>query len=370
MTEVFKVKDFEMITSSLLNYIYYSDNKLTDFNVGSVLRSLLEAVASEHEETYYRIWEGLQEAIKVSILETFGFFPEEATVAKGTVIFGRETPAPSDIEIPAGTVLYSPTNIAYRTLNIVVLRKNTTSVYCNVESLEKGSKANLYGTDVTLRLKNPIYGISWCKTATQISGGKDKEAYVSVFNRFAKYIQTLSRGTKSALEYGATQVELKDENGNITEQVLYAKAYEYLDNRGRVEVFIDNGKGTTSQTLVDATQQFIEGYYDASGTIVGGYKSAGVVVTVLPAQAVNTDVYVKIKSRSFSTVKSFVERAITEYFDSLDIADKLILDKLKANIYNCHELVQSVIVVTPTADVNCNYNQRVILRNLTVEEFE
>src|ERR1035437_6677521 len=123
MSANFEIKDFELLKSSLMNYIYYSDNSLTDFNVGAVMRCMLESVAQEEEEIYFRLWQGIQNAIKQGIQYSFNFTAEQGTFAFGMVKFGRDTLAPRNIVIPAKTIILAPNGSSYSTATDVVIQQ-------------------------------------------------------------------------------------------------------------------------------------------------------------------------------------------------------------------------------------------------------
>jgi len=538
---IFQTKSFEDLRASLLNYIYYSDNALTDFNVGSVMRALIEAVAMEEEEVYFRLWQAIQAAIKESILYAFGFTPKEGTVATGTVEFGRETAAPADYVIPEGTEVISATGIVYKTTAEATLLSGTTSVTAPVSSQSVGSDANITTIGTSLQIVNAIYGISWCKTYTQIIGGSDTETKEALRQRFSDFINSLSRSTIKAVEYGASTVKLTDAEGNVTEEVKKIKILDYVTDpdipKGELLIYIDNGTGApsgqnkiknwgfesaidfehwtaqsatiatdvnhfgkkssrleatgaavngaksdaytvdttkkyhftawnkitsfttgnyknkihfysdaagtvliSSEDLVDITEQtdywtrtrktigvagdilfpantasirieqvwegaatgvgyldevfffedatlisetvkVLEGY-EEGGTKYEGYKAAGVECNVISVTPVKTDITVTVKSDLFQTIKSYVETAITDYFDAIDIGEDINYEKLIAIIFNCHEEVLDVHTLkirvdtngdgVPetdyTTDVSINKSERAILGKITVNE--
>jgi hypothetical protein len=58
----FKMKTFPQILASLINWFSSAQDTVTDLNVGSVARTLLEAPASEISEVYFRIFKSIDEA--------------------------------------------------------------------------------------------------------------------------------------------------------------------------------------------------------------------------------------------------------------------------------------------------------------------
>ena len=308
MTDVFQIKQKADLEASLLNYILGSAVEVNDMNVGSVVRSILGAVAQEEEEIYFRQWAATKQAILQGILYSFGFSPVQGTTASGTVTFGRETQAPADYLVPEGTELISANGLKYKTTTNVTLLANTTSIDAPVVSETTGSSTNIQGIGTPLQILNTIVGVSTAVTSSEIAGGTDTESQTSLMTRFSMYLNSLSRSTRGSVEYAALSTQLVDGSGNITEQVKAAKARDYQDDvtipRGEVLVYIDNGVGAPSgQNMVlngdfegGLTTGFISsatlnaggtGYaVGDTGTINGGNSDATYTITSVSGGAV------------------------------------------------------------------------------------
>jgi len=362
----FEIKDFELLKASLLNYIFYSDNSLTDFNVGAVMRCLLEAVAQEEEETYFRLWQGVQKAIQESILFAFNFVPTQGTYASGMVTFGRDNAASTDIVIPAGTVVASAAGNTYKTLADATIALGTYSIDATVIATTYGSAYNIFSPNTVLNITKPMYGVSWAKTASTIAGGTDTESQSSLFYRFTQYIDSLSRGTIAAIQYGASLAELVDAGGNTTERVIRVKAYDFPNNLGYVDCYIDNGSGTASGGLVTRAQQIIDGYTNSDGILVEGYKAAGVKVVVSPVQPVAIDMVLTLSADDFYGVKPYVESAVSYYFSKLDIGQPVNYEKLIADTFYSNSGVKDITISTPNADISIGTHEIAILGTLTI----
>ncbi len=57
---MFQVKDFRSIVASMVNHVRATTTKITDFRVGGVARTLLEAPAIEIDELYQQMFNGLR----------------------------------------------------------------------------------------------------------------------------------------------------------------------------------------------------------------------------------------------------------------------------------------------------------------------
>src|SRR3546814_2193358 len=98
----FQTKDFVSIVASMINWMRSTQSKITDFNIGSVARTMVEAPAAEIDELYQQFFFGLKEAIPVSVYQSFDFEPIEAVPAAGLVRISI-APVASNTIIPAGT---------------------------------------------------------------------------------------------------------------------------------------------------------------------------------------------------------------------------------------------------------------------------
>ena len=78
---------------------------ITDWTVGSKLRTKFESVAVEMEAQDYAFEQTIRAAIPVSIYQTFGFPLLPATRATGSVVFTANSAPVADINIPKGTLV-------------------------------------------------------------------------------------------------------------------------------------------------------------------------------------------------------------------------------------------------------------------------
>jgi hypothetical protein len=102
---MFQVKKFNSIVASMINWVSSATKKITDFNKGSVTRTLIEAVAMELEELYYQLLQATEEAIEEAIYRTFNFPRNPPEKATGIVQFTRVTGCDVSVAIPAGTLI-------------------------------------------------------------------------------------------------------------------------------------------------------------------------------------------------------------------------------------------------------------------------
>jgi hypothetical protein len=105
----FQIKKFSSIVASMINFVSGATTKVTDFNKGSVVRTLLEAIAMELEEIYYQLLQATEEAIEEAIYRTFNFPRNPAEKATGTVRFTRLTGSEVEVSVPRGSLVGTDT---------------------------------------------------------------------------------------------------------------------------------------------------------------------------------------------------------------------------------------------------------------------
>jgi hypothetical protein len=94
----------------MINWVSSTTDRITDFNTGSVTRTILEAVAIELEELYYQLLRAVEEAIEEAIYRTFNFPRNPAERATGNVRFTRLSGTESKITINRGNLVGTDTD--------------------------------------------------------------------------------------------------------------------------------------------------------------------------------------------------------------------------------------------------------------------
>ncbi len=372
----FQVKDFLSITASMVNHIRGATRKLTDFNVGSVNRTLIEASAVEIDELYQQMLNGLRDAIPVATYTSFGFTKLPAALANVIVEF-RVSPVPPSatgeaIVIPAGSVVRVLNDeISYVTDNEVSIPAGGVSVSVRVTADQSGTKGNALANTITV-MDVPITGVTVTNPAAAITG-RDIETDEAQQIRFAQFIKSLSRGPIESIAFGAKTAAIKNNNGDIIEYVDKSKVVEpYITDAnqplGYIDCYIYNGSGNTSVALRDETQKIIDGFFNADGVRVAGWKAAGIVcrVRLVTEQTQNiTGVVTVERGVDSKLVAPEIATRITQYIQNLEIGEAIILNEL-IGIAMALDGVYNVAFTTPRADIVPGLNIKLIPGNITL----
>jgi hypothetical protein len=298
----FQIKNFVSIVASMINRMKVTQTKLTDFNVGAIARTLVEAPAAEIDQLYQQMFNGLREAIPVSVFQSFSFPPLAAMGATGSIDVTIAA-QPAAVLIEQGTLFASTvSSTQYAATANVTIVAGSTSALIPVAATTTGSATNLVA-NATFTLTPSPAGFASATNLAPFVSGQDAETPAQQQLRFNAFIASLPRGTIPALYYGMSVATVLDANGNVIERPVFTSVVEpYVSDPtqpvGLVNCYVHNGVGNTSAALVAQVSASLYGYYTAVGVPVPGYKAAGINVVVAVATQIAVNVAGSITAAS------------------------------------------------------------------------
>lgn len=275
---MFQLKDFVSITASMINRAKATQDKITDFNIGSVARTLMESPAIEIEEFYQRMFAGILEAIPTAIYLGFDFAKVESTYARGVVRVTFLGPIDTAITVPVGTIFTAPASgNKYLTTASVTIPVGATQASLIVECSTAGTSGNVPAGAITA-IQTYDLPIGATITSDLITSGSDGESDEERKARFTHFIQTIARGTNGAVEYAARSAQIINASGTVAE---YVTRVGFVEVPGTMDVYIYGANQTASAALIAEAQKIIDGYWDEDQqTFVPGYRPVGIRVRV------------------------------------------------------------------------------------------
>ncbi|MFN0114432.1 MAG: hypothetical protein ACKVPY_07135 [Paracoccaceae bacterium] len=181
--------------------------QLTDFEVGSVARTLVEAIALETA----RIHAELQAVYEAAFLETatgraldnvvalVGVERVPAGRARAALSFSRDAGAAGSITIPAGTrVIDAEVKVEYETVETVTLSPAQTKINVEARDVEPGNAP--VGADVLKVLPVPIAGIVGVSNPSPASRAATAETDAELRTRARSFLQGSERATLGSLK--------------------------------------------------------------------------------------------------------------------------------------------------------------------------
>lgn len=372
---MFSIKNFDAITASIINNVIAMTDGLTDFNIGSNARSLIEANAREIDQLYQAVLKGLYESIPVAIYKAFDFQKLSAGYASGYVEFTRDPAITGDVTILAGTSVKTEDGLAYTVVGdtIMAADEDTKDVY--VRAAGTGTTYNV-AVDTITELDATISGIASITNDDAFTNGTDDETEMERKLRFQLWLSSIPRAIKTSIEYGATTASLLDSNDIATETVTKALVYEPCVDEtpagdvGEVEIYIWNGIDGASTDLITECQKVIDGYRDDNGNRIPGWKAAGVIATVLAVTPDDVDITMTITVRTgydFDEISVTAQTAISTYIQGLDIGQPLVLSEIIDAAMGISG-VYDVTISSPAANYSPAWNAICTMGTVSISE--
>lgn len=339
----FQIKDFVSIVASMLNHMRGTTTKITDYQPGSVARTLVEAPAVEIEELYLQIFNGLREAIPVATFKSFGFDKLPPAFARGFVSLSSPEPLTEDVDIASGEQFNTPDGRGYTCSRHTLWLAGSTSVLVPVIARQSGAQYNVSSGAIS---ESPSFDDIYTVSNSAINNGRDDESDDERESRFADFVAALSRGTVYACLAAAESITVKDEAGNIQEYVTRSGIVEIA---GYVRIFVYSSAGSPSAQLIDNGQRVIDGWKDPiTNKRTPGYRAGGVRIDVLPMTDKEIPLSARVKMRAgYELTESVRQSLLDEYVTILSATmpdDVLYVEMIENSLLRVAN-VQEVIIL-------------------------
>ena len=337
-----------------INKFLQLNQTITNFNIGSRIRSLFDSVGLGIEELWFRIdtmFQGLFAAtahnadLDLRAME-LGVSRRAAKKATGYVTFkGTQS-----TEIPEGTVCSTDPDIEPIVEYLTTEAKTIPAageIEVPIEAKEAGEQGNVEAQKVVY-LPQSIAGIDRIENLYPITGGANQEDDESLRKRIVLRWYALSYGgCEDSFRAWALEVE----------GVAEAHAVACPLGPGTVKIFIwsKNEAGNLipgSGDLIDDVQNFIDERKPICTSVIIA-QPTGILVDVFIMMEVSSG-YV------FSTVSENVRNAIITFFNALGVGDDLIVAQLFAAIMAV-EGVKDAKIGTPKDNIDCELLDTIML---------
>jgi len=221
----------------------------------SVVFHILASAADEDAEQYYQL-ANLRLIFSIdtatgSDLDERAREIKPSTITRRTSLFAStdltfgRTGTVGTVNIPAGSIVAARDalgQVQFRTTAAAQITDGNSEVIgVGCVALEAGARGNVQEHSIT-QFVSRIPGVTTVTNPSEVSNGRDRESDSSFRARLKRHVQSLSRGTPTAVEAFALSVELVDGR-----RVLFAKVVEPVLPTGRYEVYIDDGTGTSEE---------------------------------------------------------------------------------------------------------------------------
>ncbi len=206
------VDTFTVITNRLITYLQANTTRITDYNKGSIIRTVLEAVALEFDKQYFQI-ENVQKAsyINTAVGEDldikasdYGLLRVPAVAAQGVIRVSRVTPAPvGGISIPAGSVWTTiPQFSAYDAIRFsnpvaAVIAEGDTFVDINIVAVTTGVAGNVPTGAIVVNASN-VPDVDAVINSAPTANGDDQESDTELRQRLSLKLKGNNAGSEDS----------------------------------------------------------------------------------------------------------------------------------------------------------------------------
>lgn len=362
-----QTRSFSLFVRDMASAMQARSQKPLDLSIGSVLRALLEAVATVALWVQWQALQVLQTTRAATSqgadLDTwmadFGLTRLSPTAATGYVTMGRYT-AGIPAVIPVGTTVKSADGTM--TFSVVADASNgawagtgyavaagALTVDVPIVATLPGPTGNVAPGTISV-LASPLVGIDTVTNSSGLSGGSPGESDDAFRARFAAYINSRSLATQAALVYAALSV-----GPNLRVNVLDCSDVNGLTKAGSFTVVIagavsevDAGTLANVQTAIEATRPV--------GVTYAVKQASPVVVNIVfhPTLAPGADV---------ATVLATVRASIDDVVAALPIGAELAVSRVIATIHQACPSVFSVnsLTLNGGGDLQARFDEVLVL---------
>jgi uncharacterized phage protein gp47/JayE len=353
-----EIRRYDDIMEQACANMIAKQEKITDFNAGSIIHTFLDTVARISERIYVAIRQGYNENLRLVPYSFFGFERKSGSYAGGTVEFERKRALPIRSIIPTGTKV-SGNGKNYITTEVGYIEQG--SIYSNkikVVAIAAGTEFNV-----------PAYSIDTIESLVQseivlvsnreaITGGTDKETDDEFDERFKIHISGLSGTNTYAIMDAARNVDL-------VRSISVKNHKPPLMNIYNMSIYVDDGSGSASAETIEAVKLAIEG----DGTVLHqGHLAPGVNVRVLPPKTVpvNFSLVVYVYRADRAEVRETIKRIIVEYVNSLLIGKSVVIAQILSRITRL-SYVRDIKITSPEENITVGSDQIARYNNAEVE---
>ena len=355
----FEPKKFEEIYTNMVQKSQEKVPTLTDFQVGSVIRTIYESFAYEIGILYEQLnqvylsafidsAEGSQLEMLVALLGIQRGLPD---FAEGTVTFQRDL-GTDIIEIPVGTLVTtedsekSPKK-AYTTIESKIFPANLETVEVKIQAVERGEEQVTKEETINI-MPLPIPGIKSVINKSPIQfTGKKTETDEELQQR-AK-IALISSGK-------ASNIALKNallSQPSVREVKLIERFNDSDKKYGLVDLFVD-GVDFSNETKVQSLKSQID-KVRAAGVFVR--LQSAIIVTIDAVFKIEINPSIKISEMERKTIEKSVEESIINYISQTKMGQPLLFSQLTrqilsvTNVYNIERFEICTYVPTDNGSI-------------------
>ena len=317
--------------TNLLALMTALNGQATDFEQGSQIRTFSESTGLVVEQQGITNVALAMQALAYGAMSLFGVQQSQPSAATGTVTFATSIPVsaapntPQAVPIPIGTLMQTAGGVQFATVVATVLASGTPSISVGVVATTAGAAGNVGSGAIVGAPLTPLGYPLYVTNAAPTGGGANAGTQSAALAQFTAAVARLGLASPVAVANASIGVVAT----GTGEVVVKAASYEPWIAAGSgagsgtagFTLYVDNGTGGASASLLAAVQAWITGN---AATNQSGYRPAGVpfvVSGVTPVYA-NVGVTGVLQPGLLATgsVVTSLTSGIASYFSALNIS--------------------------------------------------
>lgn len=352
------IREFEDMVEDTCERIVDSDCGITNTGVGSVTRTIVEAILSEMDVIQYVIYqayisktidsaEGQDLDDVVSILSVIR---KSATFCDSGVVTFRVTElSDTDIEIPIGSIVSSLPQAGgiiyeFETSEAAKLLAGETEVDVPVVATTAG---HIYLQPHTVRtINDTITGIAEVDNMNDIVGGIDDETDEELRDRAKEALVKMGRGTCDSIRVAVSEID----------GIIDCNVYDMRSGIGTVDIFVVSEQNPMPDDLMQEVLDVIE-----------ETKAAGIKATVYQPEVTYIDIDIELNT-NVEIVPDDIYAIVYKYINELTIGMSYIENQLdKAILSHIDDDTADVIHNSPDGNVQAYENEIIRPNSITID---
>lgn len=343
-----RIKSVTQVFNSLVTWITTGTDKLTDFTVGSALRTLCEAIALQIEEFYFDMRQNVEYAIQSAIYSAFGFDLIQGNAATGTLTVYFTDPLKKDTILPVGMVFAGVKAngkvVYFQSVQDTYVYEGASEALVLVQCTEIGKVGNVEMNLITIKSSCPSI-IDSVTNAQAITNGVDEETAAERKARFKEYIDSLARCTANAIAYGIKQVEGV---GSVWVDDTYI---------GYVRVYVCDSRGGLSDELKAAVEKEVV-----------EWRAAGIEVEIMSAITIPQDLEITLIVPDTLVINDYLTKwyaTVTEYLNNFTVSQNFYVSDLVTLLKTIYGDLIITMDIKGSNHITDNF-EKIIAGNVTI----
>jgi uncharacterized phage protein gp47/JayE len=320
-----EIRRHDDIMQQALASMIANQDKITDFNRGSIIHTFLDTVARIAERIYVAIRQGYNDNLRLVPYSLFKFTRKMGTPATGAVEFQRENPLPTRTAIPKSTRTsgegksYITTATGY--IEPGALYSNPIPVIAEKAGTEYNVPSDTIDTIDSVLPTDVVAVVN----QNAMTGGTNMESENEFDERFKIHINGLSGTNDYAIMDAVLSLPMVRSVSLKNHKPLYRNIYA-------MSIYVDDGSGEATDETLAAARLAIEG----DGTSQHkGHLAPGVEIRVIPPSTVPVvfpSVTVDVYRADLGAADLEIRSVIAEYVNSLTIGKSVVISEIIARI--------------------------------------